>query len=146
MHEILNFPFCYDKTLLFYAEIKICTILNFYDIKQQITYLKQIDPDLKIFSPNPFYTNESLSRTDFLRTVRYPGRYPSMQSKSKSIPDVHKFVLRPKIFSAGLLIKSYVKERSPPPSGWKVYLRKLYAISKDVCIFPLLLSKLRTVV
>ena len=126
MHEILNFPFCYDKTLLFYAEIKICTILNFYDIKQQITYLKQIDPDLKIFSPNPFYTNESLSRTDFLRTVRYPGRYPSMQwsllllflvekvrkkiYQSKSIPDVHKFVLRPKIFSAGSLTKSDVKE------------------------------------
>ncbi len=113
MHEILNFPFCCDKTLLFYAEIKICTILNFYDIKQQITYLKQIDPDLKIFSPNPFYTNESLSRTDFLRTVRYPERYPSMQwsllllflvenvrkkiYQSKSIPDVHKFVLRSKI-------------------------------------------------
>ncbi len=126
MHEILNFPFCYDKTHLFYAEIKICTILNFYDIKQQITYLKQIDPDLKIFSPNPFYTNESLSRTDFPRTVRYPGRYPSMQwsllllflveevrkkiYQSKSIPDVHKFVLRSKMFSAGSLTKSYVKE------------------------------------
>ena len=126
MHEILNFPFCYDKTLLFYAEIKICTILNFYDIKQQITYLKQIDPDLKIFPPNPFYTNESLSRTDFLRTVRYPERYPSMQwsllllflvekvrkkiYQSKSTPDVHKFVLRSKIFSAGSLTKSYVKE------------------------------------
>jgi hypothetical protein len=70
---------------------------------------------LKIFSPNPFYTNESLSRTDFLRTVRYPGRYPSMQwsllllflvekvrkkiYQSKSIPDVHKFVLRSKMFS-----------------------------------------------
>jgi len=59
--------------------------------------------------------------------------------------NVYKFVLRPKIFSAGSLTKSYAKERSPPPSGWKVYLRKLYAISKDACIFPLLLSKLRTV-
>ena len=131
MHEILNFPFCYDKTLLFYAEIKICTILNFYGIKQQINHLKRIDLDLKILIPNPSYTNESLSRTDFLRTVRYPGRYSSMQwsllllflvekvrkkiYQSKSIPYVHKFVIRPKIFSAGLLIKSYVKERPPPP-------------------------------
>jgi hypothetical protein len=97
-------------------------------------YLKQIDPDLKIFPPNPFYTNESLSRTDFLCTVRYPGRYPSMQwsllllflvekvrkkiDQSKSIPDVHKFVLRSKI----LLQKSHVKEISPPPLLKKVSL------------------------
>jgi hypothetical protein len=32
--------------------------------------------------------------------------------QSKSIPDVHKFVLRLKIFSAGSLTKSYAKERS----------------------------------
>ena len=97
-------------------------------MKQQINYLKRIDPDLKIFFPNSSYTNESLSRTDFLRTVRDPERCPSMQwsllllflvekvrkqiYQSKSIPDVHKFVLRPKIFSAGSLTKSYVKKRS----------------------------------
>jgi hypothetical protein len=59
--------------------------------------------------------------------------------------NVYKFVLSPKIFSAGSLTKSYAKERFPPPLRLEVYLRKLYAISKDACIFPLLLSKLRTV-
>ncbi len=64
-----------------------------------------IDPDSKIHAPNPSYTNESLSRTDFLRTVRDPERCPSMQwsllllflvekatkiFQSKSIPDVYK--------------------------------------------------------
>ncbi len=39
--------------------------------------------------------------------------------QSKPIPDVHKFVLRLKIFSAGSLTKSYAKERisSPPQVG-----------------------------
>jgi hypothetical protein len=88
--------------------------------------------------PNPSYTNESLSRTDFLRTVRDPKRCPSMQwsplllflvekarkqiYQSKSIPDVHKFVLRPKIFSAGSLTKFYAKERSPSPPLKRVRL------------------------
>ncbi len=36
--------------------------------------------------------------------------------------NVYKFVLRPKIFSAGSLTKSYAKERSPPHLLKKVSL------------------------